>query len=234
MPSGADQTTGAADADWETFSGLHQMKNHWDRAGWHPGRMAYYWYLSFRNAHAVQVLAADCQAVVDGPHFDTVDLSDLHMTLERVACAEDIDAAGLTTVQEFATRRLGGFGAFDLTVGPLAGSDEALSFSASPRARVSDLRVSLLKATQTAGYALDISDSRPFRPHVGIAYCNRSVDVRPIVEQVRSLRTLRRVTVNISEALLVALTRNERSYSWEITHRVLLAPAPLDSDVSTV
>ncbi len=58
------------------------------------------------------------------------------------------------------------------------------------------------------------------------AYCNRSIDARGVIAQVETLRALPRVKVCIREALLVALTRNERSYSWEGVHRIPLVHAP--------
>jgi 2'-5' RNA ligase len=187
--------------------------------------MAYYWYLAFGDQPEVRALASRCQDAVAAPHFDLVTGSELHMTLERVAFAEDIDAERLQIVQRCTDRLVEGFGPLHVTIGPLAGSTGALSFSAEPRDRLGALRSLLVSANEEFGVPVE-SETQPFRPHVGIAYCNRSVDARRIIAQVEALRGLPRVKVCIREALLVALTRNERSYSWTAVHRAPLVPAP--------
>jgi 2'-5' RNA ligase len=220
---GIDDITGVGDPDWAAFASLDRLTNHWDRSGWCPGRSAYYWYLSFRDQHEVQALAESCQIAVAGPHFDLIDYSDLHMTLERVAFVDEIDATRLEHVEKNARAALRKFPNLHLRIGPLAGSGSALSFSATPKARLHELRSHLLSATHSAGLATDIPISRSFRPHVGIGYCNRTIDAVPIIEQVRALRALPPVTVCISEVVLVALTRHERAYSWDVAYRLPLA-----------
>ncbi len=192
------------------------MTNHWDRPGWRPGRAAYYWYLSFRDQPEVQALAEQCQSAFDAPHFDFIEPTDLHMTLERIAFTDEVDGNAQWSAEKNARTALRTFGAMQFQVGPLTGSRGALSFSASPTDRLHELRSRLLTATHSAGFALDVSASDSFRPHVGIGYCNRTVDALPIIEQVRALRALPPVDVCISKLTLVELTRNERSYTWDI------------------
>lgn len=187
--------------------------------------MAYYWYLAFGDQPEVRALASRCQDVIAAPHFDLIDDSELHMTLERVAFVEDINAERLRMIQQSADRLLVGFDPLDITIGPLAGSTGALSFSVEPRDRLVALRSLLMSANRESGIPVD-GDAQSFRPHVGIAYCSRRIDARAIIAQVEMLRALPRVKICIREALLVALTRNERSYSWEAVHRTLLVHAP--------
>lgn len=213
------------DADWSTFAALERMESHWDRPDWPPGRTAYYWYLDFTGHTEVRELASRCQRVVAGEHFDPVAADGLHMTLAKVAFADEIDQAGLNRVARTASRAVAGFGVMSLTIGPLAGSRGALSFSAAPRAVVDDLRAALVQATHDAGYTARADTADLFRPHVGIAYCNRTTNARPIIEQVRTLRELDRVTVQVRDCALVALTRHERSYIWRVRHRLPLSPA---------
>lgn len=221
MPA-ADSPTGPDDPDWAAFAALDRMTNHWDRPGWRPGRTAYYWYLSFRDQPAVQALAERCQAAVAAPCLDLVAPADLHMTVERVAFADEIEESGLRDVVRNARIAARGFGELRFQVGPLAGSKGALSFSAAPRRRLVELHSLVLRATHSAGFAANVPATGKFRPHVGIGYCNRTVDARPIIEQVRGVRTLPPVNVCISELTLVALTRHERAYSWEIVDRLAL------------
>jgi hypothetical protein len=213
------------DADWSAFAALERMESHWERPGWLPGRTAYYWYLDFTGYPDLQELAIQCQGVIAGAHFDLVAADGIHMTLAKVAFADEIDQAGLNRVARAAGCAVAGLGGIPVTVGPLAGSRGALSFSASPRAAIDHLRRTLVRATRDAGYPAETNTAGSFRPHVGIAYCNRTTDARPIIEQVRKLRELNRVTAHVRECVLVALTRYERSYSWRVRHRLSLDPA---------
>lgn len=221
MPT-ADQSTGPADPDWAAFAALDRMTNHWDRPGWRPGRTAYYWYLSFRHQHDVQALAEQCQSAVDAPYIDLVAPTDLHMTIERIAFADEIGVGDCQQVAENVRTALRGFTELRFQIGPLAGSSGALSFSVSPKDCLRELRSRVLVGMHSTGFAMDASDTDPFRPHVGIGYCNRLVDAAPIIEQVRALRTLPQVNVCISELTLVTLTRHERAYSWEVAERLPL------------
>lgn len=209
------------------------MVNHWDRPGWRPGRTAYYWYLAFGDQPEVRALAGRCQDVVAAPYFDLVDESELHMTLERVAFVEDIGPAELHKIRRIADDLLTEFAALNVTIGPLAGSTGALSFSAEPRDRLDELRSLLVMANQRTGVPTN-SEATSFRPHVGIAYCNRATDTREIIEQVEALRSLPTVTICIREVLLVALTRHERSYTWEAVHRTPLAPVPANPSQASI
>ena len=213
------------DADWSAFSALDCMTNHWHRPDWPPGRTAYYWYLDFTGYPDLRELATHCQKAVDGDYFDSVDSSGLHMTLAKVAFEDQIDEVGLDRLARAAGRAVAGFGAIPATVGPLAGSRGALSFSASPRSAFDRLRGVLVRATCDAGYRGESDVAGRFRPHVGIAYCNRTTDAGPIVEQVRQLRELDRVPAHVRECVLVALTRYERSYSWQVRYRLPLVAA---------
>jgi 2'-5' RNA ligase len=219
----ADQSTGQADPDWAAFAALDRMKNHWDRPGWRPGRRAYYWYLSFRDQHDVQALAEQCQSAIDAPYFDLVAPRDLHMTIERIAYADEIDISDRLQVAEDVKAALHGFNELRFQIGPLAGSSGALSFSASPRTCLLEMRSRVLTAMHRTGLATASSGTDSFRPHVGISYCNRPVEAHPIIERVRALRALPPVDVCISELTLVTLTRHDRAYSWEVADRVPLA-----------
>lgn len=221
----ADPSTGPADPDWAAFTALENMTNHWDRPGWRPGRAAYYWYLSFRDQDNVRALAAQCQAAVDAPYLDLIPDTDLHMTIQRVAFADEVDTGALQRAEN-AREALRGFGVLQFQIGPLAGSSGALSFSVSPKSRLIELRSRLLTAAHSAGFASDTSDADPFRPHVGIGYCNRTVDAAPIIEQVRVLRSLPPVDVCIRKLTLVELTRHERAYSWDVVSELPLTADP--------
>lgn len=190
------------------------MTNHWQREGWWPGRSGYYWYLTLGSNSDLRTMAATCQAELTAPHFDLVPTSDLHMTLERVAFEEEIDEEELRSVELAAEEACKRIEPFTISVGPLAGSAGAVSFSASPRSPLATLRQALDDATTRAFAGRGEPENPNFRPHVGIAYCNDHPAAQPIVEVVRHLRRLPPVAVTIGSAALVVLTRDLRAYRW--------------------
>lgn len=221
MPD-AERSSGPTDRDWAAFTALDRMTNHWDRPGWRPGRKAFYWYISFRDHDEVRALAEQCQTVLAAPHFDLTAGSDLHMTLNRVAFADEITAGTLRCTANSVRARVAGFGEIRLRVGPLAGSRGALSFSVDPQVRLRELREEVANAMLSDKTASAEAGSAEFRPHVGIGYCNRTIDAMPVIEQVRTLRALPPVDVCISELTLVTLTRHERAYSWDVVEQLPL------------
>jgi len=54
-----------------------------------------------------------------------------------------------------------------------------------------------------------------FRPHVGIAYCNRDTPAAPIIRQVAGLRDLPPAEVSVADLRLVRPYRDGRAYQWD-------------------
>ena len=215
MPASDEQIARDTEGDWIAFSSLDRMKSHWDRPGWWPGRRAYYWYLTFASEPKLHEIAAQCQAELESPHFDLVALTDLHMTIERIAFEDEIDMSILERVASAAREACRALPQLPLHIGPLAGSSGAISFSASPHAVIGQLRDTLVAATKTILGEANAPHNARFRPHVGIAYCNRDVAAGPIIDTIRRIR--RRMPIidaNVHAASLVALTREQNAYRW--------------------
>ena len=210
------------DPDWLAFAGLDTMVNHWDKPSWPPGRTAYYWYLDFTDQPDVQNLARLCRSAVDCPEFDPVEPDAMHMTIQEIGFIEDVPRVSLRALLGAAGEMLAGIQPLELSIGPLAGSSGALSFSASPTVDLVRLRNALLRATQSIGYAQRTATSDAFRPHVGIGYCNSAVPAAPVIERVRKLRGVPQAGASIGQVALVSLTRHERSWIWEAVEYVQL------------
>ncbi len=211
---GAEQAIRDTEADWIAFSSLERIKSHWDRPGWWPGRRAYYWYLTFAEEPELHAIAAQCQAELEAPYLDRVPLTDLHMTIERVAFDEEINETELDQIASVAEEACRALSPFTLYVGPLAGSSGAISFSASPYETIARLRNTLVTATKTVLGEVSSPDGAHFRPHVGIAYCNDDVAAGPIINTVRSIRRMPIIEVDVGAVALVALKREQNSYRW--------------------
>ena len=209
----ASQMVDESHRDWTAFTSLDNMSNHWDRAAWWPGRQGYYWYLTFDEDTELRSVAERCQNAIQAPYFDLVPLSHLHLTISRIGFDDELDQDELDAVAVAAGNACQFIGSFDMTIGPLAGSSGAISFSVSPLAP-------LLKAKEILDEvsAQVLSNPQPvktnFRPHVGIAYCNTTVPMAKVAPIIRPLRNLPRVQTRITGANLVRLIRGEQSYRW--------------------
>lgn len=208
--------------DWQRFSALACMVNHWDRHGWWPGRAGYYWYLTFELSPELQNLASHGQAIVrNNPLFDLVPLSDLHLTLDRLAFEDEISEASIQDAEVRVAEAVAGLPALRLRIGPLAGSSGALSFTVTPYDDVARLRRAVMQASRSSDDN-ECSDQQ-FRPHVGIAYCNTPGPAAPVITAVRQVRDLPPVDALVQHVALVRLTRRDRAYRWSVRRSFALS-----------
>ncbi len=198
--------------DWERFRALSSMTDHWDRPGWRPGRRSFHWFLTFDSA-ALRDVTGTCQEPLRA--FDCLDLvpaASLHLTVRRLAFTDEIDPSTVAAVAGRVAERCRPLTAFRMRVGPLAGSSGAVRFTVTPWERLIKLRDAVDQATTACG--LPTVEQR-FRPHVGIAYCNRDLPAQPIIRRVATLRGLPPVEVTVADLRLVRLHRDGRTYRWD-------------------
>ncbi len=198
--------------DWERFRVLPLMTDHWDRPGWTPGRRSVHWLLTF-DSTPLRDLAATCQQQLhDLDCLDPVAADGLHLTVRRLAFTDEIDPATLTTVTRQVAERCRNLPAFRLRVGPLAGSSGAVRFTVAPWEPLVRLRDAVDDVSSACGLP---TVTRRFRPHVGIAYCNRDTPAEPIIHRVAGLRDLPPAEVSVVDLRRVRLYRDGRTYQWD-------------------
>lgn len=206
----------------ERFRNIQWLHNHWSRP---MARPAYYWYLTFENYLNLHSLGRQCQDAIDFPYYDLTPLRDLHLTLDRVAFAADITSEILGDIEAAALDACQQMSTFDITIGPLGGTPGAIGFAASPAEPIESLRAALRAATLAVYPDAPVRRSK-FHPHVAIAYANSdnvpAVDVIAAVEKLNATARAD-VTVTVSDAALVLLERQPRSYGWQAVSRVPLA-----------
>jgi 2'-5' RNA ligase len=203
--------------DWNAFSQLSAMSNHWERPGWRPGRRSYHWLLAFDGEPALAGLAYRCQQALRHLPLDLVPLEALHLTLGRVGFIDELAPQRADAVAQAVSERCDGLPAFPLAIGPLAGSRGAVRFSVAPWDGLVEIHRRLRTAASdvlTGGRPVGDIDS--FRPHVSIAYCDRKLPAAPVVRAVTPLRRLVPVTVHVHALNLVVLRREGRAYRWQV------------------
>jgi len=133
LPATLDDPGEIREHDWQAFSRLGQMDDHWQRPGWTPGRRSYHWMLIVPDGAAdVRVLAATCQAAIAQPELDPVPLDALHLTVGRIGFTDEVTANTATDVAGEASAECHDLGPIELLVGPLSGP-EVHCVSACPR-----------------------------------------------------------------------------------------------------
>jgi 2'-5' RNA ligase len=205
--------------DWHIFESLTCLTNHWDRPGWPAGRRAYFWYLTFSESAPLRSMAARCQDVLAAKTLDPIPLADLHMTIDPIGPEEEFTSSQISAIGRTARQACQSFPKIDLSIGPLAGSDGAIRFSATPQQPIFELR-KLLRSAVTDCVPSTMFTTKEFRPHVGIAYSNSNMPAAPIIRMVKSLRNIPTVPLRVSEASLVLLERRERAWAWTTAERV--------------
>ncbi|MGH3623368.1 MAG: 2'-5' RNA ligase family protein [Sciscionella sp.] len=224
LPPDLDDPTAIQQHDWAAFRSLGYLENHWDRPGWTPGRRSYHWMLSFHDSDEVQHLAQQCQAQLAFPALDLVPLDAVHLTLGRIGFTDDVDSTAVHEVVSAATWRCQQLAAFDLVIGPVAGSSGAIRFSVAPWSPLMALHRALSGAAQAVLGQRSAMDTASFRPHLSIAYANTTQPIPPLLPRLNSLRTLPTTTVTIASTLLVELRREGRAYRYQRVARIELRP----------
>lgn len=212
------------------FQDFRSLRNHWSRP---IGPRAYYWYLTFENAPELRARAREYQQAITYPYYDKTPLCYLHLTLDRIAFANEVSWHQISAIESAALSACRKIRHFDITVGNLGGTRGAIGFGVYPDQPIRDLRDSLRAATLSA-YPDAPVDKGDFRPHITIAYANTDgVPADEMITRAEQLdATTRQADVTVREGSLVLLERSQRSYSWHAISRVPLAgsagmPAPL-------
>lgn len=232
-PPDLDRPGLLVDHDWEAFTAVEQMKNHWARPGWPEGFRAYYWMLTFPDATDLVSRAKHCQDELAHLDMDPVPEDGLHVTMTRIGSTDQVPNGQVQLLAKMAEALP--LTTFQIVAHPLAGSRGAVRFTLAPWSPLVHLHAALSEIGQRAG----VPGGKPtaaFRPHLGIQYSNRERPAAPVVESVAQLRALAPVSLAISSVELVELWRTtgaSPAYHWRVVQSVPLRPQPEISALSS-
>jgi 2'-5' RNA ligase len=209
---------------WAEFGRLDRLVNHWWwRPGWHVGRSFYTWHITFDNEESKPLhdLVARLHDRLDGvAGLDLIPRRWLHLTMQGLGFTDDVTEADMRAIVDEATDRLAEVPAFDMTLGPVEGDDEATGLLVRPWEATGAVRNAVRGAIATVWDAVPEADE--FRPHTSIAYSNSDAPVGPIRERLADLRGLEPVTIPIRSVQLIRLNRDHRMYEWDTVTDVTL------------
>jgi 2'-5' RNA ligase len=211
---------------WAEFQQLDRLTDHWWwRPGWHVGRSAYTWHITFDSPSAAPLheLVDQLQPALAGPELDLIPQRWLHLTMQGVGFTDEVSDEDVVAIADAAAARLAHVPPFDLTLGPIEADPEGEGLLITPWAAVAAVRDAV-----RAGIG-DVWTEVPeaadgFRPHVSVAYNNSSAEPGPLRDRVAPLREIAPVTIPVSSVQLIRLDRDEKVYKWDVVRDVPLGP----------
>ncbi|MER6100239.1 2'-5' RNA ligase family protein [Streptomyces sp. NPDC001728] len=221
-PADLDDPDAIVGHDWHAFQEIERMGDHWDRPGWSEQQRSYYWMLTFSGATELLGLTEHCQKALNHLGMDPVPSDGLHVTMLRVGPTDQVSEHQVKQLIDL-TQNLP-VRAFHLLAHPLTGSRGAVRFSLTPWRPMIQLHAAL----STVGYQVRIPGGSPtnaFRPHLGIAYNNRTRQAAPVADAVAPLRSLPPAVLDVTSVELVELRRQDGAYRWRTVHSAPLVPS---------
>ncbi len=211
-----------------------RMQDHWWwRPGWHVGRRAYTFHITFDDDTAVDGIAdlrrltSEYQrALATLPGLDMVPLRWLHLTMQNVGFTDEVSAADARAVLAAARDRCSELPPFGLALGQAEVRGEAVAlrpFRAEPVCQVRDaVRAAIRTVRDVVPEAPE--HARGFDPHVSIAYSNRDTPSDPVADAIERVAS-EVAAVTVRAAKLIVLDRDERVYRWTTFGDVTLGGA---------
>ncbi len=200
-----------------------RMRDHWWwRPGWHVGRRAYTFHITFDDDTAVsgiadlRRLASEYQRALSTlPGLDLVPLRWLHLTMQNVGFTDEVSEADARAVLAAARDRCSELPPFGLTLGRPEVRGEAVALRPFPAEPVCQLRDAVWAAIRSVrGVVPEAPEhAHGFDPHVSIAYSNRDAPSEPVADAIERV-VPDAAAVTVRAAKLIVLDRDERVYRW--------------------
>jgi 2'-5' RNA ligase len=199
-----------------------RMADHWRwRSGWRPGRRKYTWFFTFDGRPEVHDLAASYQARLAAlPDLDPVPARWLHLTTQGVGFTDEVSDEDVTALLTASARRLKGFAAQRVTLGPALVVPEAILLGVAPTSGLAAIRHELREAIADVLGAARLAGGDEWMPHVSVAYSHGAGPQEAYVAAAESGGTTETV---ISTVELIVLGRDHRLYEWTTRGDVQLA-----------
>lgn len=212
-----------AEHDWDAFAQITEMKNHWDRPGWTNATRRYYWFITIENSPELLASTQACQETIRPLGLDPVPLDGLHITIAKIGDTADVGKGALDRLAEIAADRFQHLRPLDLQAIPMTGSRGAIRYSLAPWTGLLDLHLAVTGACRDLGLR-SFKSNADLRPHLGIAYANRSIRASLVRKLVEPLRRQEPVHLRIGQVQLVELRRENAAYRWTTHHSAQLGP----------
>jgi 2'-5' RNA ligase len=209
---------------WREFAQLPTLTEHWYwRPGWAPGRSFYTWHLTFDSQPALHQLVRRIQAGLNVPGLglDLVPREGLHLTMQGLGFTDEVGAGDVDAIVEQVAVRCASIPPVRISLGPVDPDTEGVGLLVSPWAPVERVRTAVRDGIGAVWREVP-EPADGFRPHVTVAYSGADVPAGPLREALAPLRLLPPVDVLVGEVQLIALSRDDRVYRWDVVAAVPL------------
>ncbi len=200
-----------------------RMRDHWWwRPGWHVGRRAYTFHITFDDDTAVDGIAelrrlvSEYQrALTTLPGLDMVPLRWLHLTMQNVGFTDEVSEADARAVLAAARDRCSELPPFGLALRQAEVRSEAVALRPLPAEPVCQLRDAVWAAIKSVRGKVPEAPEHVhgFEPHISIAYGNRDAPSEPLADAIERVIS-DAAAVTVRAAKLIVLDRDERVYRW--------------------
>ncbi|GLZ29382.1 hypothetical protein Lesp02_15720 [Lentzea sp. NBRC 105346] len=198
------------------MSELEPMRDHWWwRPGWKVGRSFYTWHVTFADQPgAHRLVDGYASALAELPSIDPIPTEWLHLTLQGVGFADEVDRGDLDRIIAAAEKRCSELRPFTVTIGPAHVDPESIQMPARPLEPVANVRLAIRAAIGDVWGHDNVPESADgFRAHVSLGYSNSAGPAEPVAD-VLHRHTEHMSEVTISSVSLIDLNRDHKAYEW--------------------
>jgi len=219
------------DDRWQAFQSLDHLTEHWYwRPGWRVGRRFYTWHLTFGDAPALHALVDRVQADLPSDAVDLVPRAGLHLTMQGLGFTDEVADRDVDSIVAAAGAQLRAVAGFELSLGPVDPDAEGVGLLIDPWAPVERVRLAIRAAIGEVWGADGVPEPADgFRPHVTVAYSATDAPVDELRRVMAPLRDLPPAVVQVGQAQLIRLGRDDREYRWDVVASVPLGVDGLGS-----
>ncbi|SNQ47248.1 conserved hypothetical protein [Frankia canadensis] len=208
--------------DWESFRRAERMTDHWWwRPGWRPDRHYLTWYLVFQDPALADYVAGFQRTLADLGYLDPVPVDGLHLTVQGVAFADEMDADQVAALGKAADELCADLERFTLTAGPIAAYTGGTFLRTAPWQPVAELRERLRSAIgQVLGTDAVPDEPAMFKPHISVTYGNADPPAAEVIHRLTKLRQQPPISLPATSVDLLELRRDGHAYRWDIRHHI--------------
>lgn len=207
-------------AAWEGLLGRGHMADHWSAHGWRPDDRRLSWFLTLAPGSLREEIVR-LQEPLNLPFLDPLAPDALHLTVQGIAGADEVDAMTVDALAVEARRRLAELRPFALELEGVNAFDQGVVLQVFGWPPLLAVRRGLREAiTAVLGPSLPGDAEEGFFPHVSLAYANGAGEVTEVVGRVAALRDAHVGMWTVDHVDLVELRRGGHAYEWDLRHRV--------------
>lgn len=200
------------------------LSDHWAwRPEWTPERTCLYWYLTPDSEQLAAALDEQLPAAVRRTDWlDVVPAQWWHVTVADVGFEDELGPADVDAVVARVAAEVGHTGPLPLTLGPVETLRSAVVLAVGPLERLRQVKAGVRRATSAVlGERYADVHRHLFWPHLSLGYAARSVDAHTVSTFLDALPEAA-AHVDVDALTLVAVTRRDHRYQWEVRARVEL------------